>query len=68
MGARNKLNAAYLNGSLLVAALMLIILGYEALDSPVVVIVATVIPLSLALGLIWDRLPGLRQQRRPCLA
>ena len=47
-------------GVLLVAALMLIILGFEALDSPVVVIVATVIPLSLALGLIWDHLPAYR--------
>lgn len=47
-------------GVLLVAALMLIILGFEALDFPVVVIVATVIPLSLALGLVWDRLPAYR--------
>ena len=47
-------------GVLLVAALMLFILGFEALDSPVVVIVATIIPLSLGLGLIWDHLPQLR--------
>jgi hypothetical protein len=47
-------------GVLLVAALMLIILGFEALDSPVVVIVATIIPLSLGLGLIWDHLPSFR--------
>ncbi len=47
-------------GVLLVAALMLIILGFEALDSAVVVIVATVIPLSLGLGLVWDHLPAWR--------
>ncbi len=47
-------------GVLLVAALMLIILGFEALDSAVVVIIATIIPLSLGLGLIWDHLPAWR--------
>ncbi len=47
-------------GVLLVAALLLIILGFEALDSSAVVIVATIIPLSLALGLIWDHLPAFR--------
>lgn len=47
-------------GVLLVAALLLIILGYEALDSPVVVIVSTIIPLSLALGLVWEHLPAWR--------
>jgi len=43
-------------GVLLVAALLLIIFGFEALDSPLVVIVSTVIPLSLSLGLIWKYL------------
>jgi hypothetical protein len=47
-------------GVLLVAALMLIILGFEALDSALVVIVSTIIPLSLALGLVWDNLPSAR--------
>jgi len=47
-------------GVLLVASLLLIILGFEVLDSPVVVIVSTVIPLSLALGLVWERLPAFR--------
>jgi len=47
-------------GVLLVASLLLIILGFEVLDSPVVVIVSTVIPLSLALGLVWERLPVFR--------
>jgi len=36
-------------GVLLVAGLLLIILGFEALDSPLVVIVSTIIPLSLSL-------------------
>ena len=39
-------------GVLLLAALLLLILGLEILDSPVVVIVSTIIPLSLSLGLI----------------
>jgi len=47
-------------GVLLVAGLLLIILGFEVLDSPLVVIVSTVIPLSLSLGLVWQHLPALR--------
>ena len=47
-------------GVLLLAALLLIILGFEALDSPVVVIVSTIIPLALALGLVWEHLASLR--------
>ena len=43
-------------GVLLVAGLLLIILGFEVLDSPVVVIVSTIIPLSLATGLVWQHL------------
>lgn len=39
-------------GVLLVAGLLLIILGLEILDSPLVVIVSTLIPLSLSLGLV----------------
>jgi hypothetical protein len=39
-------------GVLLVASLILIILGFEALESPLVVAVAALIPLSLSLGLI----------------
>lgn len=46
-------------GVLLVACLLLIILGFEALDSPLVVIVSTVIPLSLSLGLVAEYLPDL---------
>jgi hypothetical protein len=47
-------------GVLLVAGLLLIILGFEALDAPVVVILSTVIPLSLSVGLVWQHLPALR--------
>ena len=47
-------------GALLVAMLLLIILGFEALDSPIVVIVSTVIPLTLSLGLTWEHLASYR--------
>ena len=38
-------------GVIVIACLLMIILGLEVLDSPVVVIASTLIPLSLALGL-----------------
>ena len=38
-------------GVIVIASLLMIILGLEVLDSPVVVIASTLIPLSLALGL-----------------
>lgn len=41
-------------GVLLIAGLLLIILGFDVLNSPVVVILSTVIPLSLSLGLVWE--------------
>jgi hypothetical protein len=44
-------------GVLLVACLLLLIQGFEVLDSPLVVIVSTIIPLSLSLGLVWEYLP-----------
>jgi hypothetical protein len=47
-------------GVLLVASLLLIILGFDVLESPLVVIVSTIIPLSLSLGLVWQRLPAWR--------
>lgn len=47
-------------GVMLVAALLLIILGFDALDSPIVVIISTIIPLSLSLGLVWEHLTALR--------
>jgi hypothetical protein len=47
-------------GVLLVAGLLLIILGFEVLNSPIVVIAATLIPLGLSTGLIWQYLPNWR--------
>jgi hypothetical protein len=47
-------------GVLLVACLLMIILGFEILDSPLVVIVSTIIPLSLSLGLVWEYLTEFR--------
>jgi hypothetical protein len=47
-------------GVLLVAGLLLIILGFEVLDAPAVVIVSTIIPLELSLGLVWQHLPDFR--------
>jgi hypothetical protein len=41
-------------GVLIIAALLMIILGFEILDSSAVVIVSTIIPLSLAAGLIAE--------------
>lgn len=45
-------------GVLLVAGLLIIILGFDVLDSPLVVIVSTIIPLSLSLGLVSQYLPS----------
>ena len=47
-------------GALLVAMLLLIILGFGILESPIVVIVSTIIPLALSLGLIWEYLTSYR--------
>jgi len=47
-------------GVLLLAGLLLLILGFEALESPVVAVVSTIIPLSLSLGLVWERAPAWR--------
>ena len=47
-------------GVILVAGLLLIILGFDVLDSPLVVIASTIIPLSLSLGLVWEHLPAWR--------
>lgn len=44
-------------GVLLVASLIMIILGFEAIESPLVVIIAALIPLSLSLGLISQYFP-----------
>jgi hypothetical protein len=47
-------------GVLLIAGLLLIILGFEVLDSPIVVVVSTILPLALSLGLVWQHLPAFR--------
>ena len=39
-------------GVLLVAGLLIIIMGFQILDSPMVVVISTIIPLSLSLGLV----------------
>ncbi len=47
-------------GVILVAGLLLMILGFDVLDSPIVVIISTIIPLTLSLGLIWQHIASLR--------
>jgi hypothetical protein len=47
-------------GVLLIACLLMIILGFEVLESPLVLIVSTIIPLCLSLGLVWEYLIGFR--------
>lgn len=47
-------------GVILIATLLIFILGIEVLDSPIVVIVSTIIPLSLAVGLVWQHLASIR--------
>ncbi|HND49899.1 MAG TPA: hypothetical protein PLQ75_12300 [Anaerolineales bacterium] len=47
-------------GVILVAALLIFILGMEVLDMPIVVIVSTIIPLSLSVGLVWQHLASWR--------
>lgn len=47
-------------GVILVAALLIFILGIEVLDAPIVVILSTIIPLSLAVGLVWQHLASWR--------
>lgn len=47
-------------GVLLIACLLMIILGFEVLESPLVLIVSTIIPLCLSLGLVWEYLIDFR--------
>ena len=47
-------------GVILIAALLIFILGIDVLDSPIVVIVSTIIPLSLAVGLVWQHVASIR--------
>ncbi len=44
-------------GVLLIASLLMIINGFEVLDSPLVVIIAAIIPLGLSLGMVIENLP-----------
>lgn len=44
-------------GVLLLAGLLLIILGFEVLENPLINIVATIVPLALSLGLIAQYVP-----------
>ena len=44
-------------GVLLIAGLFLIIMGFEPLNNPIVVIISTIIPLSLSTGLVAQFLP-----------
>ena len=43
-------------GVLLIACLLMIINGFEVLDSPLVVIIAAIIPLGLSLGMVIENL------------
>jgi hypothetical protein len=45
-------------GALLLAGLLMILFGFEVLESPWVIIVATLIPLSLSAGLVVQYLPA----------
>jgi len=47
-------------GVLLVAGLLLISLGFDVLEAPAVVIIFTLIPISLATGLVWEYLASFR--------
>lgn len=44
-------------GVLLLASLLLVIFGFDILDSSLVLIVSTIIPVSLSLGLVGEYLP-----------
>lgn len=46
-------------GVLLLACLLLVIFGFEILDSSLVLIVSTIIPVSLSLGLVAEHLPNI---------
>jgi len=47
-------------GVILVAGLLLMILGFDVLELPIVVIISTIIPLTLSLGLVWQHLASYR--------
>lgn len=48
-------------GVLLVAGLLMIIMGFSVLDAPLVVVISSIIPLGLSLGLVGEYLPPLRE-------
>ena len=58
IGLENTPTVAYTIafGVLLVACLLIIILGFDVLNSRIVVMFSTIIPLSLSLGLIWQHI------------
>ena len=45
-------------GVVLVASLLLVIMGFEVLANPLVVVISTIIPLSISLGLVAEYYPG----------
>ena len=45
---------------ILIACLLIFILGFDVLDSPIVIVISTIIPLGLATGLTWQHLASLR--------
>lgn len=45
-------------GSLVISGLILIVIGYETFQRPLVVTIATIIPLAISLGLIADFFPA----------
>lgn len=48
-------------GVLLVAGLLMIIMGFSVLDAPLVVVISSLIPLGMSLGLVGEYLPPLRE-------
>ncbi|NIW49124.1 MAG: hypothetical protein GWN30_31475 [Gammaproteobacteria bacterium] len=46
-------------GVLLVAGLLIIIMGFDILESPLVVIVSTLLPLGISMGIIAEHIPSL---------
>lgn len=53
-----KLSYSLSFGVLFVAGILIILFGFKALDSPAVVVVSTIIPLSLSTGLIAEYAPA----------
>jgi hypothetical protein len=47
-------------GVLLVAVLLILILGFEVLNSRIVVMFSSIIPLSLSMGLVWQHISTAR--------